>query len=322
MRLDFCSYESNRFLCDQCYELLAGESKETSRKIVVATWAMLLRQPKEWFKQFSMLVVDEAHQADSMALKTVINSMAHVAYRFGFTGTLDGSKTHELQCRAFFGTLIESSTTKELMDVGILSNLEIVFHSLKYPDHYKQVVKGAIYRDEIDFIVSNQKRNEMIVDMALNQPKNTLVLFNLVEKHGKVLFDMAKSAAEKKGKKVFFISGETDVDTRQRIRQTMENNNNVVLFASFGTLAVGVNIKNLHSIIFAHPYKARIRTLQSIGRSLRRLSGKDKAVLVDFMDDLSYNTKHMNFALKHAIERLKIYESEGFKVSFSSTDLG
>lgn len=297
-----------------------GVSKSTSRRIVIATWAMLLKQPKEWFDQFSVLIVDEAHQADSKALSTIITKMPDVVYRFGFTGTLDGSKTHELQCRAWFGTLIQSSTTKELMDLGVLSNLAVVSHSLEYSKEDKQLLSKADYQKEIDFLIQNQKRNEFIIDTAMRSEKNTLVLFNYVERHGKVLYDLALNAAKEYGKKVFFISGDVKVDRREEIRQLMERENNVVLFASFGTLAVGVNIKNLHNIIFAHPYKARIRTLQSIGRTLRKLAGKYQATLIDILDNLSYN-KHMNFALKHAVERLKIYESEGFKISYSSTQI-
>lgn len=317
MKTDFCSYESNRLICDQCYELLSGASKQTSRRVVIATWAMLYRQDVTFFTQFDVFICDEAHQADSMALGKIISMMPHVRYRFGFTGTLDGSKTHELQCRAWFGSLIKSSSTKELMDKGLLSSLEIQSLSIEYSEKDRQEMKASDYQTEISFIVSHPQRNEFLVDLALSQPNNTLLLFNLVEKHGEVIFKLAEQRAMEKGKKVFFISGDTGVDRREYIRQTMERENNVVLFASFGTLAVGVNIKNLHTIIFAHPYKARIRTLQSIGRSLRKLVGKEKAKLIDICDNLCYH-KHINFALKHATERLKIYESEGFSISYDN----
>jgi superfamily II DNA or RNA helicase len=320
MHTDFCEYENNRFICDQCYEMAAGQPKTTSRRVVIATWSMLLRQPKEWFQPFGTFICDEAHQADSMALNKIIAHLGHVAYRFGFTGTLDGSKTHELQCRAWFGSLLKSSSTKDLMDRGILSSLEVKGISLEYTDEEKKAVSKMNYQDEIKFIVNHQKRNDWLVDLALSQPKNTLVLFNLVEKHGEKLFVIAKQKAVAAGKRVHIIVGEVKVDQREDIRQSMERENNVVLFASFGTLSVGVNIKNLHTIIFAHPYKARIRTLQSIGRTLRKLSGKDKAKLIDIMDSICYN-RHMNFAYKHAIERMKIYESEGFESSFESHQL-
>lgn len=288
--------------------------------MLIATWAMLYRQDQEFFKQFDVFICDEAHQADSMALGKIISKMPHIRYRFGFTGTLDGSKTHELQCRAWFGSLIKSSSTKELMDRGLLSPLEILSLSIEYSEKEKKEMKFSDYQSEIEFIVGHSQRNEFLVDLALSQSVNTLFLFNLIEKHGEILFKMAEQKAIEKGKKVFFISGNTGVDQRETIRQTMEKENDVVLFASFGTLAVGVNIKNLGCLIFGHPYKARIRTLQSIGRTLRILAGKQKAVLIDVVDNLCHKN-HSNFAFKHALERLKIYESEGFDVTYQSEKL-
>jgi superfamily II DNA or RNA helicase len=321
MHTDFCAYENNRLICDQCYEMAAGQSKTTSRRVVIATWSMLLRQPLEWFQPYRTFICDEAHQANSIALNKIISNLNHVPYRFGFTGTLDGSKTHELQCRAWFGTLLKSSSTKELMDRGILSTLEVQNISLEYHNDEKQAVSKMNYQEEIKFLVNHSRRNEWIVDLALSQPKNTLVLFNLVEKHGEKLFEIAKKRAAAAGKKVYMIVGEVKVDQREDIRQSMERENNVVLFASFGTLSVGVNIKNLHTIIFAHPYKAKIRTLQSIGRTLRKLSGKECATLIDIVDDLCY-ARHVNFAYRHAVERMRIYESEEFNSSFHTHHLG
>lgn len=316
IKTDFCSYENNRLICDECYELLSGASKTTSRRVVIATWSMLYRQEFDFFTQFNTFICDEAHQADSMALGKIIGMMPHVRYRFGFTGTLDGSKTHELQCQSWFGSLIKSSTTKDLMDKGLLSTLEIESLSIEYSDKDKETAKIFDYQKEIEFITSHQQRNEFLVNLALSQSSNTLLLFNFVEKHGEIIFKMAEKIADEKGKKVFFISGNTGVDKREYIRQTMERENNIVLFASFGTLAVGVNIKNLGNLIFSHPYKARIRTLQSIGRTLRKMEGKEKAVLFDICDNLSIG-KHSNITLRHALERLKIYESEGFDISYS-----
>ena len=202
MKTDFCSYENNRFICDQCYELLSGESKQTSRRVVIATWSMLYRQDTSFFTPFDVFICDEAHQADSMAIGKIISMMPNVRYRYGFTGTLDGSKTHELQCRAWFGSLIKSSSTKELMDKGLLSSLEIQSISIEYPEKEKMEMKSSDYQAEISFIVSHPRRNEFLVDLALSQPNNTLLLFNLVERHGEVIFKMAEKEAQEKGKKV------------------------------------------------------------------------------------------------------------------------
>lgn len=203
------------------------------------------------------------------------------------------------------------------MDRGIISKLKIRCISLEYTDEEKRIVKELDYQDEIKFIIKHQKRNEWILDMAFSQPKNTMVLFNFVENHGEKLYEQAKKKAEFHNKKLYYIVGEVGADERETIRQAMEKHDNIILFASFGTLSMGINIKNLHSLIFCHPYKARIRTLQSIGRSLRKLENKDHAILLDISDNLCYG-KFQNTTFQHFIKRLKLYESEGFDTTFET----
>ena len=91
----------------------------------------------------------------------------------------------------------------------------------------------------------------------------------------------------------------------------METENDAIIVASYGTFSTGINIRNLHNVIFASPSKSRVRNLQSIGRALRNSTGKSKATLYDISDDLTYK-KHMNFTLRHFVERVKIYKGEQF----------
>lgn len=323
MHIDFCDYEEDRVVCDTCYEMAANRPKETNKRVVIATWSMLLRRDKEFFDQFDVFICDEAHQADSQALTKIINHMTSTPFRFGFTGTLDGSKSHEMQCRAWFGSLVRSKSTRELIDAGILSPLQVKCISLEYPDVDRKAVKSFDYSKEIAYIIAHSKRNEWLVHLALSQEKNTMLLFNLVEKHGLSLFDLAKKKAPEYGKQVHLIIGDVGVDERESIRQIMEHNDNVVVFASFGTMSVGVNIKNLHNLILAHPFKARIRTLQSIGRTLRKLEKltSDKiASIIDIIDNFCIG-KHQNTTYKHGIQRLRIYEAESFETSYETQQL-
>lgn len=317
MHTDFCEYESDGVVCSQCYELSAGASKKTDKRVVISTWSMLLQCKPEFFNQFGSFICDESHQASSDALGKIISHLGHVKFRYGFTGTLDGSKTHEMQCRSWFGPLIKASTTKELMDRDILAPLEIKCMDIRYENEECQIVSHMKYQDEIQYIIAHKKRNFKLLELAMKQENNTLLLFNMVDKHGMKLFDEAKKMAESYGKQVHLIVGDVDGDSREEIRQLMEKNNNVVLFASFGTMSVGVNIKNLHNLILAHPFKARIRILQSIGRTLRKLSGDKKAIIYDIADNFCWK-KSQNHTYKHSLDRIRIYESEGFDISFST----
>ena len=114
-----------------------------------------------------------------------------------------------------------------------------------------------------------------------------------------------------KNRKVFFIYGGTETQQRENARKITEGESNAIIIASFGTFSTGINIKNLHNIIFASPSKSRIRNLQSIGRGLRIGDSKFKCKLFDIGDDLSWKTKK-NYTLFHMIERIKIYADEDF----------
>lgn len=321
MRSDFCEYEIDGFVCSECYELSSGASKTTNKRVIISTWSMLLRCDAEFYTQFGSFISDECHQASSDALGKIISQLGHVKFRFGFTGTLDGSKSHEMQCRSWFGPIIKASTTKDLMDRDILAPLEIAAIDLRYDENECTAVSKLDYQNEIQYIIKHEKRNELLIDLALSQENNTLLLFNMVDKHGMKLYEKAKEKAHEYGKHVHLIIGAISGDDREDIRGLMERNNNVVLFASFGTMSVGVNIKNLHSLILAHPFKARIRVLQSIGRTLRKLSNDKKAMIYDLMDNFCHKKKQ-NHTYKHGLQRLKIYESEGFDVSYKTVMIG
>ncbi len=144
------------------------------------------------------------------------------------------------------------------------------------------------------------------------------MLFQYVEKHGKELMRLID--AEKKNRKVFFVYGNTDVEVREEVRAITEKESDAIIVASYGTFSTGINIRNLHNVIFASPSKSRVRNLQSIGRVLRKGENKESATLFDIADDFRVG-KQVNFTLKHFIERVKIYEEEKFKYKFYNIEL-
>ena len=312
---DFLDYSSNDKWDgeSQCHMIYSGRDKKTDKQIVISTWQSLFRLPAPYFQQFGMVVGDEAHLCNATSLKGILEKMISCRYRFGTTGTLAESKTHQLVLEGLFGKVYKAVTSKQLMKDKHISDLKIQCLLMQYSDVERDSQKKSTYKEEIDFIVSHTKRNNFICNLALDQKGNTLILFNYVEKHGKVL----KKIIEKKanGRDIFFIAGETDVDERESIRALTEDCKDAVIIASSGVLSTGVNIKNLQSLIFAHPYKARIRNLQSIGRILRLDDKNNQAVLYDIVDDLHWKNRD-NYGLKHWRDRVKIYADEKFDYNF------
>ena len=189
---------------------------------------------------------------------------------------------------------------------------------LKYPDALCKEARSWDYNQEMDFIVKHPARNTFIKNLVLSLDGNTLVLFQYVEKHGKDLYALIKEHAKKRH--VFFVFGGTDVEIREAVRSITEQETNAIIVASYGTFSTGVNIRNLHNVIFASPSKSRIRNLQSIGRGLRKGNNKDSAVLFDITDDFRIG-KFANYTLKHFIERVKIYDEEKFNYKFYNIEL-
>ena len=302
----------------QCHMIYSGRDKKTDKQIIISTWQSLFRLPAQYFQQFGMVVGDEAHLCNATSLKGILEKMISCRYRFGTTGTLTESKTHQFVLEGLFGKVYKAVTSKQLMKDKHISDLKIQCLLMQYPDVERDSQKKSTYKEEIDFIVSHTKRNNFICNLALDQKGNTLILFNYVEKHGKVLKKMMETKAN--GRDIFFIAGETDVDERESIRAVTEDCKDAVIIASSGVLSTGVNIKNLQSLIFAHPYKAKIRNLQSIGRILRLDDKNNKAVLYDIVDDLHWK-KRDNYGLKHWRERVKIYADEKFDYNFQQVTI-
>lgn len=279
--------------------------------IVVTTWQSAVGMPKSWFARYGMVLGDEAHLFKAKSLNSIMSSCVNAHARIGTTGTLDGSLCNERVLVGNFGPTHRVITTKELIANDTLAQLKIECIVCKHSDELKKLVSKLDYKSEIDAIVSHSGRNRFITNLAIDQKGNTLVLFNLVEKHGKPLFKSICAANSKSDRKIFYVSGEIDAATREEIREITETQDDAIIVASIGTFSVGINIKNLHQIIFAAPTKSQIRVLQSIGRGLRKSDNGRCTTVYDISDDFSWKKKK-NYTLSHAIDRIKIYAKEGF----------
>jgi superfamily II DNA or RNA helicase len=313
MTKDFCDYSSadpDFDANEEVHKIYSGKEKfNIDAGIVITTWQSAIKLPLTWFVAYGMVIGDEAHTFKAKSLTTIMNRLTNAYFRVGTTGTLDGNQVNELVLEGSFGPAYKVTSTKDLMDSNTLADLEIKSLVLKYDDVIRKGMQKCTYQEEIDFIVTHEGRNKFITNLAIDQTGNTLVLYNLVKKHGKVLYKMIKERA--KGRSVFFVSGEVSAEERERVRELTEKENGVIIVASSGTFSTGINIKNLSNIIFAAPTKSQIRVLQSIGRGLRKADSGQATVVYDIADNLCWR-KHKNYTHNHAINRIKIYAKEKF----------
>ena len=312
MYKEFCDYgwDSESY----CHRIYAGKEKTNEYPVTITTWQSVYKLSRSFFEEYNVVIGDEAHLFKSKSLISIMTKLHHTKYRYGFTGTLSGTQTHQWVLEGLFGPSYKVTKTDELIRQGHLSQLDIQCLVLKHPP-----VKFETYQDEIEYLITHEQRNNFIKNLTLDLKGNTLVLFSRVEAHGSVLYDLINTNKET-DRKVFFVHGGVDTDQRELIREITETQKNAIIVASYGTFSTGINIKRLHNIIFASPSKSRIRNLQSIGRVLRKGRDKVKATLYDIADDSTYSSKR-NYTLNHFIERIKIYNEENFNYEIITIQL-
>lgn len=295
-------------------EVYAGKSKEVQAPIMISTWQSLQNLDRNFFYNFDTVVVDETHLATGNTLQKILNSCIHADFRVGLTGTLTGEKVHEMLLIGSIGEPKKIISTSELIENQMLSDLKIKCLIL----NHKLSSLKMDYQEEIQYLISHEKRNSYIINLAKKLQGNTLILFNYVENHGLVLFNQIEK--EVSDKNIFFMSGDTKAELRENIRQHVRNHHsdNIIL-ASSGVFSTGVNIPALHNVIFASPTKSKVRVLQSIGRVLRRHDTKETATVYDIADQI-YRKKNC-YVYSHFQERYKYYIEEDFDVKYFEVDL-
>lgn len=303
---------------DHCYLIYDGAEKRNDKEITLSTWQALNNCHKSFFEDFDCVIVDECHGCKATSLTSIMKHCHQAKYRYGFTGTLtnggEDSKTHEWVISGLFGPPYKAVGTRELIDKGRASQLDIQCLVLKHTPKYFET-----YQDEITYLIENEKRNNFIKNLALSLNDNTIVFFERVEAHGAILYDLINK--DKKDQKVFFVHGGVDTDEREEIRSIVERENRAIIVASYGVFSTGVSIKNLHNEIFASPFKSRIRNMQTIGRTLRLNNNKKIAKVYDIADDITINGRP-NYTLKHFMIRVKNYNEEEFDYDIKTIKLG
>jgi len=299
------------------HRIYSGQDKSTNKRITISTWQSIYKLPKEYFEQFEVVIGDEAHLFKAKSLTSIMSKLKDCKFRFGFTGTLDGTQTNKLVLEGLFGAAKRVVTTSELIEQKHLADFKIKCLLLKYPDDVRKLIKSYDYQGEIDWIVRCPQRNNFIKNLVLSLKGNTLLLFQFVDKHGKILYDLIRNSTTRK---VFYVSGSVNGDEREQIRKIVEGETDAIIVASYGTFSTGVNIRNLHNVVFSSPSKSRIRNLQSIGRGLRKSETKTESTLYDIADDFSIKAWR-NYTLNHFVERVKIYNEEKFPVKGISSKL-
>ena len=312
---DFIEYGANPHKIHKTHHSAVNERLRGNIEPVfhISTFQSLAKKSEEYLSQFGCVIGDEVHLYETASIKKILGKMPQCKYRFGTTGTLRNSKTHKLVLQGMFGVIHKGISTKELMDKKILADLKVHCVLLSYqkkPRRRKNKTEKK-YEIELEHILTYDKRNQFIMNLAKNLKGNTLILFKFVSKHGKILYEQMRDI---KGRKVFFIYGATETNSRNEIIKIVEKEKDAIIIASYGVFSHGANIKNLHNIILGFSVMSKITLQQSIGRGLRRTAEKTRIKVFDIADNLPY-------AFNQFQERLKIYKTENFNHSITKVNI-
>lgn len=302
----------------EVHKIMEGNSPISDSPISVGTWQSLYKLKANYFNDFGLLIGDEAHLFQADSLTKLMAKTTNIPVKIGLTATIQDTPVHKLTLEGVFGPVKTLVKTKDLMDRKFLADLKVKIITLAYPDDVRKAVSKAGYRGEVEYIVSSSKRNNFITNLALSLDGNSMILFHFVDKHGRILYDLITKNAG--NREVFFIHGGVESEERDNIRRIVDKQKNAIIVASYGTFSTGINMPNLHNLIFATSFKSKIRNMQSIGRGLRKTATKDKCTLFDLCDDFTYNGK-ANYSVKHLKERIEIYNQEQFDYKLYTVSL-
>lgn len=281
--------------------------RNTAANVIIANLGILQSENSDlsWLENIDLLIIDEVHKVRrGNKVNNILNKHIKTNVRFGFTGTLPEDKLDQWNIIGKVGPIIYEKNSFQLRNERYISNVSANILELSYnsqPPTLDDLTNPAErYRTELEFLFDNSFRNRTISSLCNNAPNNVLILLDYI-KHGEALYNCLTTNCNRK--QVFFIRGEVEVQDREKVKELMEKHNNIVCIAISKIFSTGVNIKNLHFIIFAGGGKAKVRIIQSIGRGLRLHESKDKLYIIDIADQFTYGRRHQ-------LKRQTLYEQE------------
>lgn len=321
---DFKEYNDTRDVT-RIYDKSGYDKYDIQDDIVITTWQSIVDLEPEWFEQFEFVVGDEVHGWKAKSLLTIAEKCPHIHNRFGFTGTLDGKAAMTFTVQGIFGPIIDIISLRELIDKGHATDISIKAIVLEHPEnvraelrkyHNKNKDGRKTYQMEKAYLFANEARNNFITNLACSLKGNTLILVWNVESHGHILAEILKSKANNFN----YVYGGVDADEREEIRQFVRSQDSSITLATFQTFSTGINIPNLHNLIFAAPSKAMITIMQSLGRTVRLHDSKDKAKVFDIADNLSLGSFE-NHTIRQFLSRCDIYDNAEIEYEIFNVNL-
>lgn len=298
-------------------KLYSGMDPTFKTPVLISTWQSLENQDKDFFADFQGVIVDECHGTKANVVSRLLKQCLGADYKIGTTGTLPTETADQLMINGVLGNVIYELKSKQLIELGYLTKIVVASIFVKYPQEFIMANKDRTYQEEVKVVEEKPERNRTL-NFVIDHSKptdNILILVNHKE-HLKSVKEYLNLVYP--DRKVSIIMGEVKAKERESIRTGIEDEDGTLLLATYGTVSTGINIPKLHAVMLYANSKSRIKVLQSIGRGLRKHVSKNKVIIYDIIDDLSYKTRtgkaHKNYCMQHYDERLSYYTEQEFPV--------
>ncbi len=316
MRSDFIEYgwtDADKYVS----MLYSGQNVYFGKPVLISTWQSLQKiEDPDFFAEYEAVIVDECHGSKATVINTILKQCINAEYRIGTTGTLPTGAADLLSITGVLGKVLYTITSKELIDRGYLTKMIVAGIVAKYPIDFISKNKGRSYPEEVKLVESYPNRVKVLETIFEHTPAshNVLLLCNHVD-HVK---ETAKWLEENyKDRNIKLICGAVGAKEREEIRKKLESEEGTVIVATYGTCSTGINMPKLHEVILYANSKSKIKVLQSLGRGLRKHNTKNRVILYDIVDDMSYKARTRvihNYLFNHWKEREKYYQEQEFPI--------
>lgn len=263
------------------------------------------------------ILVHNCHGTKANVVSRLLKQCLGADYKIGTTGTLPTETADQLMINSVLGNVIYELKSRQLIELGYLTKIVVASIFVKYPDEFIKANKDRTYQEEVKAVEEKPERNRTL-NFVIDHSKptdNILILVNHKD-HLKSVKEYLNLVYPER--KVSIIMGEVKAKERESIRTGIEDEDGTLLLATYGTVSTGINIPKLHAVMLYANSKSRIKVLQSIGRGLRKHVSKNKVIIYDIIDDLSYKTRtgkaHKNYCMQHYDERISFYKEQEFPV--------
>ena len=290
-----------------------GDKKEMNKTHTICTWQSLNTMEKryrdglsdislaEFLQGVVCVMVDEVHQAKADVLKKLLTGpFSNVPLRWGLTGTIPKEQHEFFGIRAGLGQVINRLSAHELQEEGVLAecNIDIV--------QMQDTVDFPNYQSELTYLVTDSNRLNYISGLidAMSKNGNTLVLVDRI-KCGEKLQELLPNAT--------FVKGAMKSADRKDTYTEINESTNMVVIATYGVAAVGINIPRIFNLVLIEPGKSFVRVIQSIGRGIRKAKDKDHIQIWDI-------TSSCKFSKRHLTQRKKFYREVHYPFSVQKVD--